>query len=69
MKTQIHLPELKKAIDYIKELEKIPLKDIEWIDENGKVVEIPEKEIQDWKFTGMGNKYFAILTDSLKNHV
>lgn len=56
----VDLTILKAMNEYFSALNKADLKEITW-KHNGLVIQPTEKEIEQWKFTGLNNRDFAIF--------
>jgi len=65
MKTQVNIAKIKEAIKIISEFNKLRLRDIEFV-ENGIIIEVPDKILKEWSYTGLNNKDFI---DSLLKEV
>jgi len=57
MKTQVNIAKIKEAIKIISEFNKLRLRDIEFV-ENGIIIEVPDKILKEWSYTGLNNKDF-----------
>jgi len=55
---RVNLHELCAALDYMKSINEQDLCDIEW-HRDGVPVVIPEEAIDEWRFVGLTNTYFA----------
>lgn len=63
MATFIDLRDVELVLDFIRDLEKHQLSDINWV-RNGQVIEIDPATLEEWKFLGLANRDFArILID------
>lgn len=60
MKKIINVNEMKEIINKINEFNKLQLDSIQFV-YNNKVVDIPEKTIDDFAFTGLNNRDFLVL--------
>lgn len=56
-KIRVDVEKYLKILKEFAELEKIPLGTIEFY-KNGKPIQFSEAEIEDWRFTGLGNRSF-----------
>lgn len=54
----VNIEVVKKIIDDLREINKIPFDEIEW-HENGKPLDIPKEVLEEWKFTGLSNYSFV----------
>ncbi len=55
MKTKVNLQEIDDIIKRKDKINKLDLNDIEFIDYNGKIINISQKIKDDFKFTGLNN--------------
>ena len=58
-KVRVELTFLRKVLKCLQNLEKFNLEDIVWL-ENGEVKKVAHQDIDDWRFTGLNNKDFAL---------
>lgn len=56
----IELTELETVRAYLARIESVPLKDITWM-RNGKTILVNPEAVEEWKFTGMNNRDFALF--------
>lgn len=54
----IDLDELQKAKKLIDLTNSVPLTEIAW-QRNGKTVPVPPEDLEEWRFTGLSNNWFA----------
>lgn len=54
----VDLDELQKAKNLIDLTNSVPLDEIVW-QRNGETMPIPLEELEDWRFTGLSNNWFA----------
>lgn len=59
---RIDVEEVRKLHARMKEINSVPLEEIEWF-ENGKKIDVDSEIISDWKFMGLTNFYFAVDLD------
>ncbi len=57
-KIRIDVNEIKRIEERRREINSIPLENIEWVD-GDMPVNIPAKHVEDWKFIGLSNCCFA----------
>jgi hypothetical protein len=55
----VNLSELKSALLYIDKLNQAELASIEWVDYEGKKIDIDPGLIESWRYVGLSNKVFA----------
>lgn len=60
MKTQIDLVDVRKLLELKRFINGDSLDSIDWYD-NGVKIEVPEDDIDEWKYTGLANLSFAEL--------
>lgn len=56
---RIKLSDVQQMMELERSINSVPLQEIEWIDDFGKVIQVSEEEIEEWKFIGMSNVSFA----------
>jgi len=56
---QIHLDEVRQLKARLREINRIPLSEIQWLDAEGKIVNVDPKDLKFWKFTGLNNADFV----------
>lgn len=56
---KVSYDEVKRVQEFIDKINKINLKDIEWIKDDGEVIKFNKKLINYWKFIGLSNNCFA----------
>ncbi len=64
-KTPIKISEINQLFDRMSAINRIDLMEIEFVDDNGKIIQISQKIIEDFKYTGLNNVDF-IITDFYK---
>lgn len=57
---KIFLSEVDDIHKRLNEINAIPLKDIEWCNDDGTICEFSEELLNEWKFVGLSNTYFAL---------
>lgn len=68
MKTKILLSEILNLHQRINEINAIPLKDIEWYNDDGTICDFSEEILDEWRFVGLSNFYFALCQDLGKSN-
>lgn len=56
---KVNYDEVMRMITYKNNINAIPLKDIEWVRDDGSVIEFDKRLIDIYKFTGLSNTFFA----------
>ncbi len=56
----IDIEEVRKLLDRKNEINRCPLKEIQWR-ENGEILQIPDEILASWKFMGLSNIMFIEL--------
>lgn len=59
-KTRINYDHIIRLMEYRKMLDNLDPKEIEWVRDDGEVISCDERLVKAYRFTGMGNTYFAI---------
>lgn len=54
----VNVEELRRALDYIADINNTPLEDI-WWEINGEVMRVEKEKIEEWKFIGLSNVFYA----------
>ena len=57
---KIEISEIEKLTERLREINRLNLQDIQWIDENGKISSISPELIDEFKFTGLNNVDFIM---------
>lgn len=57
---KVEMMTLRRVMAYLSIIESVPLEEIVWT-ENGEIIPFTAKELDEWKFTGMNNRDFAIM--------
>jgi len=55
----VDLSELERVLAYLKTINDQPLEQIDWV-RNGALIEVRGDDIEEWKYTGLCNRYFAV---------
>jgi hypothetical protein len=55
---EVDIDELKRISAFIRDINLTPLEDIVW-KKDGKVIEVDKEKIEEWKYAGLSNYYFA----------
>lgn len=58
-KTRVNYDEVMRLAEFRSKIESLELKDIEWVRDNGEVINFNEELIEYWRFVGMTNFHFA----------
>ncbi len=56
-KVRVDVEEVLKLKARLREINKIPLQDVQWY-ENGQALDIPQEVVEDFRFTGLSNGCF-----------
>jgi len=55
---KVEINDLKKIFKTLKEIDSVPLRDVEWFS-NGQPVVLSEEQIEDLRFLGVGNTFLV----------
>lgn len=56
---KVNFDEVMRALTFQSEVNALPLEEIEWVRDDGSVVKVDPKIIEDWKFVGLSNFCFV----------
>ena len=58
-KITVNYDEVMRCLTYLSRVRDPGLEEIEWVRDNGDVIEINERLVKHWKFVGLSNDFFA----------
>ena len=56
----MEMKDLRRVMEYLAIVESVPLEDVTWL-ENGEPIPVTQGELNEWKFTGLNNRDFALI--------